>query len=68
MLVASHVVSGDQAVAAVLPPSRCRTIPPFDKVMALCSPCCAPQRSALLRKQVPYKGALSENMLGHARC
>jgi hypothetical protein len=50
MSVASHIESGDQAIAAALPQSRCRTIPLFDKVMALCSPYCAPQRCALLRK------------------
>jgi len=54
MSVASHIASGDQAVAAVLPQSRCKSrsvIPPFDKVMALCAPCGARQRRTSLRKQ-----------------
>ena len=50
MSVAFHIESGNQAIAAALPQSRCRAIPLFDKVMALCSPCCAPQRCAPLRK------------------
>ena len=58
MLVAFHVESGHQAIAVVLPQSRCRTIPPFHKVMALCSPCCAPQRCALLHAPTRVPGEI----------
>jgi hypothetical protein len=63
MLVASHIESGDQAIAAVIPPSRCRTIPPFDALLAAL-------RAAALRsleKACPYKSVPGEIGLG-AKC
>jgi hypothetical protein len=60
MLVAYHIESGEQAIAAVLPQSRCRTIPPFDALLAVlraAAPCS-------LEKAFPYKGVQGEISLG----